>query len=216
MKETTKGNPWRVLALDLQTPGTRQKSLERLTIVCELWASGPPTLAGHIGRSSGVFFDQTEQASALQSSRLSVASAFMDASWSMIDLARQSRVLLAQYGTGHGERSPDDVEWVSPLSNKVARGFTPNDASAAALFQSMGYALGTQILAVQALEAAEAALSDVLGKDATIDPPHPPREWNMPDAVGLALEMCPVLSSEQASACISAGLESAWADLSAA
>ena len=214
MDNTVNGNPWRMLALDMENPLVLQKSLERLTVVCELWASGPATLAGHVGRSSRVFFDQTEPVPALQSSRLTVASAFMDASWQMVDLAHQARRLLAQYGADQGVQSSGEGAWVAGLVDKVERGFTPIDSSAAALFESMGYALGTQILAVQALEAAENALLDAPHNDAPPDPLRPPREWNMPDAVGLAVEMCPILSAEQASAWISKGLENAWSDLS--
>lgn len=203
-------NPWHGLAQDLQDPALRPGALSRLALVCETWASGPPTLAGVIARSSELFSDPAESNVVLQSRRLSVAAAFIDAGLQMVDIATRVRALLAHYDSDEPQQSPLDMPSLATFTDRVARGFTPVDLSSLALFDSIGYALGAQVLAVQALEV---ALANLPQDPEAVPPPHPPRSWNMPDAVALSVELCSVLPAEHSSLHIGRGLESAWSDM---
>ncbi len=134
-----------------------------------LFGSGVTSLAGKIGRCRGVFSSTEQKISAIADRSIYVASYFFDAARDEFDdretLHRDTHRCLAQstlqgmidYFRAVGQLSGDDFaidvlltepEWLKALNQRIAIGYgLASGELPAALFRSMGYHLGSELLA---------------------------------------------------------------------
>ncbi|MED5372139.1 MAG: hypothetical protein VX899_14065 [Myxococcota bacterium] len=139
------------------------------------FGSGVATLAGKIGRSRRIFTDPAEPIHALADRSVLVGSFFFDAARDEFDDSstehRDTHRCLAQAfvaGIARSMHKRDPAElnslladpvWLLPLQHRVAQGYgatSPDDAPH--IFRSMGYHLGSEVLADQEFSLIDNAL----------------------------------------------------------
>lgn len=157
------------LAACFDTPQQLLPFMARYAAWNALFGSGVASLAGKIGRCRGVFSSSNQKISAIADRSVYVASYFFDAARDEFDdretLHRDTHRCLAQatlqgmidYFRTVGQISGDDPavdallaepEWLKALSQRIAIGYgLASGELSAALFRSMGYHLGSELLA---------------------------------------------------------------------
>lgn len=160
------------LAEALRDPADFVRFFGRYTSWNGFFGSAVATLAGKIGRCRGLFLDHEQPVQQLADRSVYVASFFFDAARDEFDdrdtvhrdthrcLAQSTLKGLIDWHAGRGVASFGDVAalndllreplWLRTLNAQVAHGYgagTPDDLPAA--FRSMGYHLGSELLADQ-------------------------------------------------------------------
>lgn len=158
------------LAAALDEPVARVRFLGRYASWNGFFGSGVATLAGKIGRSRGLFADPAQPLRALADRSVYVASYFFDAARDEFDdrdtVHRDTHRCLAQsmlkglidHEAANGALGDgidlnvllDEPLWLKALNDRVAVGYgagTPDDLPS--VFASIGYHLGSELLADQ-------------------------------------------------------------------
>ena len=154
----------------LVTPIGRVRFLGRYSSWNGFFGSGVATLAGKIGRSRGLFLDTEQPIRALADRSVYVASYFFDAARDEFDdhdtvhrdthrcLAQSTLKGLIDYEIAQGNSQLadagfvnellDDPVWLTEMNARVASGYGAGSADEhAALFNAIGYHLGSELLA---------------------------------------------------------------------
>jgi len=160
-------------------PVERVRFLGRYTSWNGFFGSGVSTLAGKIGRCRGLFLDPAQPIKALADRSVFVASFFFDAARDEFDdrdtvhrdthrcLAQSTLKGLIDEAVDSGALKNEfainallaDPDWLQALNKRVARGYgAGSDDDHAAVFASIGYHLGSELLADQEFSTIDATL----------------------------------------------------------
>jgi hypothetical protein len=160
-------------------PVKRVRFLGRYTSWNGFFGSGVATLAGKIGRCRGLLLDPQQPVKALADRSVYVASFFFDAARDEFDdrdtvhrdthrcLAQSTLMGLIDDARATGTLKNDaavnglleEPEWLHALNKRVARGYgASSDDDLPALFASIGYHLGSELLADQEFSTIDATL----------------------------------------------------------
>jgi hypothetical protein len=164
----------------LVDPVRRVRFLGRYTSWNGFFGSGVATLSGKIGRSRGLFLDPEQPINSLADRSVFVASFFFDAARDEFDdrdtVHRDTHRCLAQStlkgfidaacDAGALERDAaainsvlQEPDWLLPLNSRVAAGYgVGSDDDLPSLFASIGYHLGSELLADQEFSIIDATL----------------------------------------------------------
>ncbi len=164
-------------------PESLVRFMARYTTWNALFGCGVATLAGKIGRCSGVFRSPDCAINAISDRSIYVASFFFDAARDEFDdrgtLHRDTHRCLAQstlqgiidYFVSNGVLSDDERAinslaaeplWLKALSERIAIGYgMASSDHVSALFRSMGYHLGSELLADQEFSVIDRALGKI-------------------------------------------------------
>ena len=159
------------LAASFESPEQLLRFIARYSAWNALFGSGVASLAGKIGRCHGVFRSPDHKISAIADRSIYVASFFLDAARDELDdratLHRDTHRCLAQstlqgiidYYQNTGGIAVDEAainalvaepEWLKALNQRIAIGYgLASGDLASTLFRSMGYHLGSELLADQ-------------------------------------------------------------------
>ena len=160
-------------------PVKRVRFLGRYTSWNGFFGSGVATLAGKIGRCRGLLLDPQQPVKSLADRSVYVASFFFDAARDEFDdrdtvhrdthrcLAQSTLKGLIDDARASGALKNDaaintlleEPDWLLALNKRVARGYgASSDDDLAALFTSIGYHLGSELLADQEFSTIDSTL----------------------------------------------------------
>lgn len=160
-------------------PVKRVRFLGRYTSWNGFFGSGVATLAGKIGRCRGLLLDPQQPVKSLADRSVYVASFFFDAARDEFDdrdtvhrdthrcLAQSTLKGLIDEARTSGTLKNDDAvnvlleepDWLNALNKRVARGYgASSDDDLPALFNSIGYHLGSELLADQEFSTIDATM----------------------------------------------------------
>lgn len=160
-------------------PVKRVRFLGRYTSWNGFFGSGVATLAGKIGRCRGLLLDPAQPVKALADRSVFVASFFFDAARDEFDdrdtvhrdthrcLAQSTLKGLIDDAVKAGALKNDlavnvllaEPDWLQALNRRVARGYgASSDDDLPAVFNSIGYHLGSELLADQEFSTIDATL----------------------------------------------------------